>query len=53
MFTISYGSAMLLSILSGLLWDWTAQPFAAFVPIAVSAVLVVALSSTVRAARAA
>jgi len=46
MFTISYSIAMVLSIASGWLWDLTHKPFAGFVPIAVCAVVVIALAST-------
>jgi CP family cyanate transporter-like MFS transporter len=46
MFTISYSIAMVLSIASGWLWDLTHKPFAGFVPIAVCAVVVMALAST-------
>jgi CP family cyanate transporter-like MFS transporter len=34
MFTISYGSAMLVSVLTGLLWEWTHQPISGFAPLA-------------------
>jgi CP family cyanate transporter-like MFS transporter len=46
MFTISYSIAMVLSVLGGWLWDFTHIPIAGFVPIAVCAILVMALAST-------
>jgi CP family cyanate transporter-like MFS transporter len=46
MFTISYGIAMVLSVLGGWLWDFTHTPIAGFVPVALCAVLVMALAST-------
>jgi CP family cyanate transporter-like MFS transporter len=46
MFTVSYGIAMALSILGGWLWDFTRSPIASFVPIALCAVVVMALAST-------
>lgn len=35
MFTISYGSAMLVSVITGLLWEWTHQPMSGFAPLAI------------------
>jgi uncharacterized membrane protein AbrB (regulator of aidB expression) len=46
MFTISYGIAMVLSVLGGWLWDFTHTPIAGFLPVALCAVLVMALAST-------
>jgi MFS transporter, CP family, cyanate transporter len=46
MFTISYGIAMVLSIAAGWLWDLTHTPIAGFVPLALCAVVVMALAST-------
>jgi CP family cyanate transporter-like MFS transporter len=46
MFTVSYGIAMVLSIAAGWLWDLTHQPIAGFVPVALCAVVVMALAST-------
>jgi CP family cyanate transporter-like MFS transporter len=46
MFTISYSIAMVLSVAAGWLWDFTHTPIAAFVPVALCALLVVALAST-------
>jgi MFS transporter, CP family, cyanate transporter len=46
MFTISYSIAMLLSVLGGWLWDFTHRPIAGFVPVALCAILVMALAST-------
>ena len=48
MFTISYGCAMAFSVLGGWLWDLTRLPIAGFAPVALCAVVIVALSSTVR-----
>jgi MFS transporter, CP family, cyanate transporter len=50
MFTISYSCAMALSVVVGWLWDATQQPIVAFTPIALSGLVIVALSSTVRLA---
>ncbi len=46
MFTISYTIAMALSVAGGWLWDFTHSPIASFVPVAVCAVVVMALAST-------
>jgi CP family cyanate transporter-like MFS transporter len=46
MFTISYSIAMVLSVAAGWLWDFTHTPIAAFVPVTLCALLVVALAST-------
>jgi CP family cyanate transporter-like MFS transporter len=51
MFTISYSCAMLLSIVGGWLWDFTAVPVASFAPVALCAVVIVVLASTVKNAR--
>jgi len=48
MFTISYSLAMLLSVVGGWLWDFTHSPIAGFAPVAVCALLVIALASTVK-----
>jgi MFS transporter, CP family, cyanate transporter len=48
MFTISYSCAMLMSIVGGWLWDLTAMPVASFAPIALCAIVIVALASTVK-----
>jgi len=48
MFTISYGVAMVLSVIGGWLWDFTRSPIAGFAPVAVCALLIIALASTVR-----
>jgi MFS transporter, CP family, cyanate transporter len=48
MFTISYSCAMAFSVLGGWLWDLTHLPIAGFAPVAVCALVIVALSSTVR-----
>jgi MFS transporter, CP family, cyanate transporter len=46
MFTISYTIAMVLSVAGGWLWDFTRSPIASFVPVALCAVVVMALAST-------
>src|SRR5438067_4145549 len=46
MFTISYSIAMVLSVAAGWLWDLTHMPIAAFVPVTLCALLVIALAST-------
>ena len=51
MFTISYSCAMLLSIVGGWLWDLTAMPVASFAPVALCAIVIVGLASTVKNAR--
>ena len=51
MFTISYSCAMLLSIVGGWLWDLTGMPVASFAPVALGAIVIVALASTVKNAR--
>lgn len=48
MFTISYSCAMALSVFVGWLWDFTRWPVAAFTPVALCGLVIVALSSTVR-----
>ncbi len=48
MFTISYSCAVIVPIVSGLAWDATGIPAAAFVPIAAGALLIVALAPTLR-----
>jgi CP family cyanate transporter-like MFS transporter len=48
MFTISYSCAMALSVLGGWLWDLTHTPLAGFAPVALCAIVIVALASTVR-----
>jgi MFS transporter, CP family, cyanate transporter len=50
MFTISYSCAMVLSVFVGWLWDVTHLPIAAFTPIALCGLVIVALSSTVKQA---
>jgi MFS transporter, CP family, cyanate transporter len=48
MFTISYSCAMTFSVLGGWLWDLTHWPIAGFAPVALCALVIVALSSTVK-----
>jgi CP family cyanate transporter-like MFS transporter len=47
MFTISYGSAMIVSVITGLLWQWTHQPIAGFAPIALYGLATLPLCLTV------
>jgi MFS transporter, CP family, cyanate transporter len=51
MFTVSYSWAMVLSIAGGWLWDVTHLPVAAFAPVALCGLVIMALSSTVKRAR--
>ncbi len=48
MFTISYASAMAISVLGGIAWDASGTVRSAFVPIALSALTIVALMPTIR-----
>jgi CP family cyanate transporter-like MFS transporter len=48
MFTVSYSLAMVLSVAGGWLWDATRMPVLGFAPVAFCALLIVALSPTVR-----
>jgi MFS transporter, CP family, cyanate transporter len=48
MFTISYGEALVISVLSGAAWDLGGSPRFAFLPIAASAVPLLFLPATVR-----
>jgi CP family cyanate transporter-like MFS transporter len=50
MFTISYSCAMVLSVLAGWLWDETRSPIAGFAPAIVCALVIIALSPTVKRA---
>jgi hypothetical protein len=43
--------AMRLSIVGGWLWDLTAMPVASFAPVALCAIVIVVLASTVKNAR--
>jgi CP family cyanate transporter-like MFS transporter len=47
MFTISYGLAVVVPIVSGLAWDLSGVPATAFVPIGLSALLLAALAPTI------
>jgi hypothetical protein len=51
MFIIGDSCATLLSIVGGWLWDVTAMPVASFAPVALCAIVIVALASTVKNAR--
>jgi MFS transporter, CP family, cyanate transporter len=46
MFTISYSTAVIVPTVSGLAWDLTGTPAAAFAPLAVCAVMLAALAPT-------
>ena len=48
MFTISYSCAMVISVLSGWLWDVTHMPIAGLAPVALCEVVIIVLASTVR-----
>ena len=48
MFTISYSCAVIVPIISGLIWDTSGIPAAAFVPIALCNILLVIFASSVR-----
>jgi CP family cyanate transporter-like MFS transporter len=48
MFTISYASTVVVSLLCGALWDFSATARAAFLPIAIAAMLPIALIPTIR-----
>jgi MFS transporter, CP family, cyanate transporter len=48
MFTMSYGSAVITPILSGVVWDATGVPAAAFIPIGVCAGVLLALAPTMK-----
>jgi MFS transporter, CP family, cyanate transporter len=50
MFTISYSCAVVVPIVSGLAWDATGVPGAAFIPIAMGALLIIVLAPTLRLA---
>ncbi|MFL9826363.1 CynX/NimT family MFS transporter [Rhodoplanes sp. SY1] len=51
MFTISYSCAVITPILSGLAWDLSGEPLAAFVPILIGALLLAALAPSVTGIR--
>jgi CP family cyanate transporter-like MFS transporter len=51
MFTISYSCAVVVPVVSGFVWDASGIPAAAFVPIALCNVLLIALAPGVRAHR--
>jgi len=48
MFTMSYGSAVITPIVSGIVWDATGVPAAAFIPIGVCAGVLLALAPTMK-----
>jgi MFS transporter, CP family, cyanate transporter len=48
MFTISYSCAVIVPIVSGLVWDATGVPATGFVPIALGALLIIVLAPTLR-----
>jgi CP family cyanate transporter-like MFS transporter len=47
MFTISYGVAVIVPVVSGLAWDLTGIPATAFVPIGLMALLMIVLAPTI------
>jgi len=47
MFTISYSCAVILPVVSGLAWDASGLPAAAFVPIALCGAVMLALAPTI------
>jgi CP family cyanate transporter-like MFS transporter len=51
MFTISYSCAVIVPIVSGLGWDLSGVPAVAFVPIGLSALLLIGLAPTIRFSR--
>jgi CP family cyanate transporter-like MFS transporter len=51
MFTISYSLAMVVAVISGVLWDATGIPSMAFAPIGLCAVLLLAMPATLPLAR--
>ncbi len=48
MFTISYSCAVIVPIVSGLVWDATGVPATGFVPIALAALLIIVFAPTLR-----
>jgi CP family cyanate transporter-like MFS transporter len=48
MFTISYSCAVIVPVVSGLIWDGSGSPAAAFIPIALCNILLIALAPGVR-----
>jgi MFS transporter, CP family, cyanate transporter len=48
MFTMSYGSAVVTPIVSGIVWDATGVPAAAFIPIGVCAIVLLAFAPTMK-----
>ena len=48
MFTMSYGGAVLVAILSGAAWDMSGVPSLAFVPLAICAVALTGISMQMR-----
>jgi CP family cyanate transporter-like MFS transporter len=48
MFTISYSCAVIVPVVSGLIWDGSGIPAAAFIPIALCNILLIALAPGVR-----
>ena len=50
-FTLSYGGAVLVAVASGAAWDLSGLPAVAFVPIAASALLMIASATLMRAKR--
>jgi CP family cyanate transporter-like MFS transporter len=48
MFTISYSCAVVVPVISGLGWDATGVPAAAFIPIALCNILLIVFAPSVR-----
>jgi CP family cyanate transporter-like MFS transporter len=51
MFTISYSCAVVVPIISGLIWDASGLPAAAFIPMALCNILLIAFAPSVRMSR--
>ncbi len=51
MFTISYGGAVAVAVVSGAAWDWSGVPALAFVPLAICGVVLAAIALRMRARR--
>ena len=47
MFTISYSCAVIVPIISGVLWDLTGWPLAPFIPIGICALVIIGLAPTI------
>ena len=47
MFTISYSCAVIVPIVSGVLWDLTGWPLAPFIPIGICTLVLIGLAPTI------